>query len=78
MPKIILDGPRDDMTQPMIDEPLAAPPSDTFKVLCVEVIPAFVGFRVTFEIVETNERFHLDYALTPPYKAAQTYQVTIG
>jgi hypothetical protein len=46
---------------------------DAFKLLCVSVVNAFVGWIVTWEIVDTKQRFTRVTPTEPNVKQGNTY-----
>jgi len=62
---------------PGIDSPTSSA-SDSCKVMCVFSELSLVGYIVTFEILDSNERFHRTYASAPAFKVGTTYQMVIS
>jgi hypothetical protein len=92
-PKITMDGMGcDDPNAPKPPDPIppvvggavdvteggAGPVFDTFKLQCLTVIPALVGWIVTFQIAGTKTTFGRQYANEPPFKAGNGYECRIG
>jgi len=80
-PKLTTDAP-DGSDQEPVAQPLppiykgtGEPP--TFKVLCESVVPAFVGYFVTFRFIETKQVVTLPFVTTPNYKEGVTYECVI-
>ena len=82
LPKIAADAP-DGSDQEPIPQPLPpiykgeGVPLDTFKLLCVSVVSGFVGWIVTWEIVDTKQTFARVTKTEPGFKPGQTYACTI-
>jgi len=74
-PKITVDDPECGIIE--VDMQSEAVPLDSFKLLCVSVVSAFVGWIVTWEIVDTKQMFTRVTKDQPNFKQGNSYECEI-